>query len=283
MCLVAFALSLDPSVPLWLASNRDERWGRPTTPLHRWTLPNGVSVIGGRDEQDGGTWLAASEHGRIAWLTNVREAERPAAERSRGGLVTDWLASDEPWERWHLRHDPRAFGGFNLVLGDQRQSAWAWLSNRNPAGVHHDPDPQWHRQALGPGVYGLSNASLNVPWPKTQRLVPAVQTHQPQANRDWPAEVLQALADQNLGAGLADHDLPNTGLSLVTERALANPFVHWPEHRYGTRTSTLLSLTAAEGGWQLRMSEWTHPTDQLPFTASPRRDLNLHWGQIPNT
>jgi uncharacterized protein with NRDE domain len=132
-------------------------------------------------------------------------------------------------------------------------------------------------------VYGLSNASLNVPWPKTQRLVPAVQTHQPQANRDWPAEVLQALADQNLGAGLADHDLPNTGLPLVIERALANPFVHWPEHRYGTRSSTLLSLSAAEGGWQLHMSEWTHPTDQLPFTASPRRDLNLHWGQIPNT
>jgi uncharacterized protein with NRDE domain len=94
---------------------------------------------------------------------------------------------------------------------------------------------------------------------------------------------LQALADQNLGAGLADHDLPNTGLPLVTERALANPFVHWPEHRYGTRSSTLLSLSAAEGGWQLHMSEWTHPTDQLPFTASPRRDLNLHWGQIPNT
>jgi len=124
MCLVAFALSVDPSVPLWLASNRDERWDRPTTPLHRWTLPNGVSVIGGRDEQDGGTWLAASEHGRIAWLTNVREAERPAAERSRGGLVTDWLASEEPWERWHLRHDPRAFGGFNLV----------WVTNAKALG-----------------------------------------------------------------------------------------------------------------------------------------------------
>lgn len=283
MCLVAFALSVDPSVPLWLASNRDERWNRPTKPLHRWSLANGVSVIGGRDEQDGGTWLAASEHGRIAWLTNVREADRPAAERSRGGLVTDWLASDEPWTTWQTRHDPRAFGGFNLVLGDQRQGAWAWLSNRNPARVHNDLDPQWHSQALGPGIYGLSNASLNVPWPKTQRLVTEVQAHPPRPSDDWPQAVLQALADQQLGSGLADHELPHTGLPLSTERALANPFVCWPEHRYGTRSSTLLALSANEGAWQLRLSEWTHPTDQLPFTASSRRDLELNWGQIPNS
>ena len=283
MCLVAFALSVDPSLPLWLASNRDERWDRPTTPLHRWTLANGVSVIGGRDEQDGGTWLAASEHGRIAWLTNVREADRPAAERSRGGLVTDWLASDEPWATWQTRHDPRAFGGFNLVLGDHRQGAWAWLSNRQPARVHHDPDPQWHSQALGPGIYGLSNASLNVPWPKTQQLVAEVQAHPPRPTEDWPQAVLQALADQQLGAGLADHEFPLTGLPVSTERALANPFVRWPEHRYGTRSSTLLALSATEGTWQLRLSEWTHPTDQPPFTASSRRDLELNWGQIPNS
>jgi len=278
MCLVAFALSLDPSVPLWLASNRDERWGRPTTPLHRWTLPNGVSVIGGRDEQDGGTWLAASEHGRIAWLTNVREADRPAAERSRGGLVTDWLASDEPWENWHLRHDPRAFGGFNLVLGDPRQGDWAWLSNRNPARVHNDPQPQWHSHSLGPGVYGLSNASLNVAWPKTQRLLAEVQAHPPRPPGNWPEAVLQALADQQLDAGLADHELPHTGLPLSNVRAYGNPFVRSHAHPYGTRSSTLLALSANEGTWQLRLSEWTHPTDQPPFTSSQRRDLNLQWG-----
>jgi uncharacterized protein with NRDE domain len=283
MCLMAFALSVDPSLPLWLASNRDERWDRPTAPLHRWILANGVAVIGGRDEQDGGTWLAASKHGRIAWLTNVREADRPAAERTRGGLVTDWLASDEPWATWQTRHDPRAFGGFNLVLGDHHQGAWAWLSNRNPAQVHHDPQPQWHSQALGPGVYGLSNASLNVSWPKTQRLVAAVQAHLPRPPDDWPEAVLKVLADQSLEAGLSDHDLPLTGLPISTERALSNPFVRWPEHCYGTRSSTLLALSAEGPDWQLRLSEWTHPTGQLPFSASSRRDAQLNWGQIPNT
>jgi hypothetical protein len=66
-------------------------------------------------------------------------------------------------------------------------------------------------------------------------------------------------------------------LPLSTERALANPFVRWPEQRYGTRSSTLLALSATEGVWQLRLSEWTHPTDQPPFTASTRRDLKLNW------
>jgi uncharacterized protein with NRDE domain len=129
----------------------------------------------------------------------------------------------------------------------------------------------------------LSNASLNVPWPKTQRLLAEVQAHPPRPPGDWPESVLQALADQQLGAVLADHELPHTGLPLSTERALANPFVRWPEHRYGTRSSTLLALSANEGAWQLRLSEWTHPTDQPPFNASSRRDLELNWGQIPNT
>ena len=279
---MAFALSLDPTCPLWLASNRDEHWARPTTPLHRWTLRSGVAVMGGRDEQNGGTWLAASEHGRIAWLTNVREAERPAAERSRGDLVTDWLSSDAPWDHWRASHDPKAFGGFNLVVGDLRQGAWAWLSNRNPTCVHQDPDPQWHCQALSPGLYGLSNASLNVTWPKTRILMNAVQDHPAQADSDWPAEVLRALADQSLAAHLNDSELPNTGLSLATERALANPFVRWPERHYGTRSSTLLALHAIQGSWQLRMSEWTHPTQAPPFTASPRLDHTMKWGQIPN-
>lgn len=280
MCLLAFALSAHPGCPLWLASNRDERWDRPTAPLHRWTLANGVVVMGGRDEQDGGTWLAASEHGRVAWLTNVREAVPPAVERSRGALVTDWLTSQAPWSTWQERHDPRAFGGFNLVVGDVRQAAWAWLSNRNPSCVHHDPQPRWHSRALGPGVYGLSNASLNVAWPKTHRLVQAVTNHPPQANADWPSEVLDALADQQVGVGLCDADLPQTGLPLNTERALVNPFVHWPEHRYGTRSSTLLALHTAAEGWQLRMSEWTHPNHTPTFTqAQPRENR----GQIPNT
>jgi uncharacterized protein with NRDE domain len=210
------------------------------------------------------------------------EAERPAAERSRGDLVTDWLSSDAPWDHWRASHDPKAFGGFNLVVGDLRQGAWAWLSNRNPTCVHQDPDPQWHCQALSPGLYGLSNASLNVTWPKTRILMNAVQDHPAQADSDWPAEVLRALADQSLAAHLNDSELPNTGLSLATERALANPFVRWPERHYGTRSSTLLALHAIHGSWQLRMSEWTHPTQAPPFTTSPRLDHTMKWGQIPN-
>lgn len=289
MCLIAFELSHDPSCPLRLASNRDEFWRRPTEALHRWQLANGVAVWGGRDGQDGGTWLAASEHGRIAWLTNVRENPARTGLHSRGALVSDWLASDLPWDEWQSLWDPASLAGFNLVVGDQRRGQWAWMSNRSPQCVHNDPQPKWHSQALGAGVYGLSNASLNVLWPKTERLLQAFQT--PKTHPDhhsWPSPWLAALGDEQLSATLGDTELPLTGVGLAAERALANPFVRWPEHGYGTRSSTLLALRPAQASrhsapsWDLYISEWTHDPHQAPFSSAQRRDTCLkHWGQTP--
>jgi uncharacterized protein with NRDE domain len=289
MCLIAFELSHDPSCPLRLASNRDEFWRRPTEALHRWQLPNGVAVWGGRDGQDGGTWLAASEHGRIAWLTNVREHPARTGLHSRGTLVTDWLARDLAWDEWQSLWDPASLAGFNLVVGDLRRGQWAWMSNRSPQRVHNDPQPSWHSQALGAGVYGLSNASLNVLWPKTERLLKALQTPEPAPGpHGWPSHWLAALGDEQLSATLGDDELPLTGVGLVAERALANPFVRWPEHGYGTRSSTLLALRPAQEplhsapSWDLHISEWTHDPQQAPFGSAQRRDACLkHWGQVP--
>ena len=57
MCLMVIALGQHAAFPFVLAGNRDEFHARPTLAAHHWDdLPG---VIGGRDLEKGGTWLAA--------------------------------------------------------------------------------------------------------------------------------------------------------------------------------------------------------------------------------
>ena len=91
MCLVAFAVGASEHWPLVIAANRDEFLERPTLPLARWKTGAGQEIISGRDLRAGGTWMGITPGGRIAFLTNVRQAQPEAALRSRGELVTRWL------------------------------------------------------------------------------------------------------------------------------------------------------------------------------------------------
>ncbi|WP_334135906.1 NRDE family protein, partial [Tepidimonas sp.] len=153
MCLIGWVIA-DDGMPLWVASNRDESWDRATQPLHTWTLPNGVRVCGGRDAVAGGSWLALSDNGRLAMLTNVRAwPPEPARVASRGALVTAWLAGDDAdWLAWARRHDAATVNGCNIVLADVRRAEWIWLTNRDPGPV---PAPLqagiWRGRRLPPG------------------------------------------------------------------------------------------------------------------------------------
>lgn len=271
MCLIAFAIGVRAHCPLLIASNRDEFFDRPTQALHRWTLPNGSGVLAGRDQRDGGTWLGFSETGRVAMLTNVRSAGAGTGARSRGELPTRWLAGDIDLAGLSAGIDPAAYGGFNLVVGDVRSGTWAWLSNRDPA------DPHWenedgshartlHQRTLAPGVYGLSNAALNTPWPKTERLKTAMT-----AALDLPAnaaETLEPEALAYLASALAhrepapDHLQAHTGMPANVESALSSAFVHLPGRSYGTRSSLVVSARPVNHpmmqGWHLQLTEWSH-------------------------
>lgn len=293
MCLMAFALGLHADTPLLLASNRDEFWERPTLPLAGWTLPTGAQVWSGRDQRAGGTWLGFSVAGRVAMLTNVRAGPAEAAPRSRGELVTRWLAGSTALPdalALTTQCDPRDYAGFNLVLGDTAQNRWVWLSNRPGLDATHARPLQtpagWHGAALGPGLYGLANAGLDTPWPKALRLKAAVAQalhHQnaPSAGEDPPDEATQPAAGGARGwqrpllAALLDRRpapdpaLPDTGIGLARERSLSSPFVHLPG--YGTR-STLLARARqqASGHHTLDLHEWTHaPARVTPADASP--------------
>lgn len=261
MCLIAFAVRARPGLPLLLAANRDEFFERPTAPLHRWALPGGHEVLGGRDLRDNGTWLGVSLAGRLAMLTNVRGEPASPGLRSRGELATRWL-SGLRLETLLAELDPQTYGGFNLVIGDLHTGAWHWLSNGDAQRPSGGALPHLTSRALEPGVYGLSNAALDTPWPKTLRLKAALtQTldtaDEPALSPGWESDLARALADQTTAPA---HRLPATGIGLECEIGLSSAFVRLPEHAYGTRSSLALRIAATPGepGWQLDAHEWTH-------------------------
>ncbi len=258
MCLIAFAIGVVPGHPLLVASNRDEHLARPTLPLHAWQLANGTPVVAGRDQHAGGTWLGITPQGRVAMLTNVREAGVLNAPQSRGELVTRWLQGTRRWDDFARAVDAGQYSGFNLVLGDLGRGEWAWISNRRPG--QGDTQPL---EALGSvvgrpltaGVYGLSNAALDTPWPKTlllkQALWSVVERSTTALATDWRKPLLSALLDRRQAAADA---LPSTGAPRVWEQALSSPFVDYAERHYGTRSSLLVCASADE----VQLEEWTH-------------------------
>ncbi|MEO7160972.1 MAG: NRDE family protein [Polaromonas sp.] len=245
MCLIAFAIGASQRWPLVIASNRDEFLSRPTLPLAKWETASGQEIISGRDLRAGGTWLGMTPEGRVAFLTNVRAANPKTALFSRGELVTRWLETNGDAEGFtaSLGKEDGAYAGFNLVLGDVQRNAWTWLTNKSTETLSG-----WHVQALKPGVYGLSNAALDTPWPKTLELkrVLTAALHPETKNHD-----LDSL-QRSLWAALANRhrahfgQLPETGASQEMEQALSSAFVEFPEYAYGTRSSTLLVASRKE-------------------------------------
>lgn len=91
MCIAVFIWKAQPIYPFLLLHNRDEYHNRPTAPLAWWDEHH--HILGGRDGLAGGTWLASSKNGRLAFLTNVRG--HPSASenllKSRGHLPVRFL------------------------------------------------------------------------------------------------------------------------------------------------------------------------------------------------
>jgi uncharacterized protein with NRDE domain len=224
MCLIVFAWKLVPDCPLVLAANRDEFFVRPTRPAGWWE--DHPDIYAGRDLQAGGTWLGIDRRGRFAALTNIRngQASKPD-KRSRGELVADYLRTDlEPRDYLEqVRAGAHEYNGFNLIFGHGQELFW--MSN--------DSDGTF--RALEPGIYGLSNGSLDTPWPKVVR-----------AKAQFASLLCQSAPDDAYFEMLTDTTrasdarLPDTGVSLDWERLLSPICIESSD--YGTRASTLLRV-----------------------------------------
>ncbi len=71
MCLIVLSLNPKSDYKLVLTSNRDEFYERPTKSMHWWD--SSPRVLAGKDMNFDGTWMALSEKGKFAAVTNVRE------------------------------------------------------------------------------------------------------------------------------------------------------------------------------------------------------------------
>ncbi len=230
MCLIAFALDASPHYRLILAGNRDEFHARPTAPLARWH--DASDVLAGHDLEAGGTWMGVSDRGRACVVTNVREPLRSGDFASRGLLASDYLQATRSAEESAntLLATADSYRPFNLLLFDQY--AARFVSNR----------PRPETRVLTPGIHGLSNATLDTPWPKTRRLKQALQDwiSKPQADFEHEdfADLFAALADETLAA---DAELPNTGVGIEIERRLSPAFIRGAH--YGTRACSVIAIT----------------------------------------
>ncbi len=225
MCLIAVALNAHPRYRLVVAANRDEFHARPSQAAAWWE--DAPEIYGGRDLQQGGTWLACSRDGRWGAVTNVRRMVPPDPQApSRGNLVSGYLRSADTAAHHisQLQASAADFAGFNLLLGDA--DSCSYLSNH----------PHTQHTALQPGVHAVSNASLDTPWPKLLRLREALGSWCTAGNTRIDA-LYAALADET---PVPDSRLPDTGVGLPLERFLATPFIRGPS--YGTRASTLLLI-----------------------------------------
>ena len=252
MCLLVLAIGACARWPLVIAANRDEHRQRPTLPLTTWTTDDGATLMSGRDLRAGGTWLGSTPGGRVALLTNVREAVPTTGRLSRGDLPLHWLTGRMDTATFLAQHDPAAYGACNLVIGDFQREQWAWASNRA------SNTSSWQSRLLPPGVYGLSNALLDTPWPKTLALKAAMQTAlaQGQSSGDEAdlSQLLWAALARRERAPLAD--LPKTGVPAELEHALSSAHVDIPERDYGTRCSTLMWIDGSNGPNKFRVTLW---------------------------
>jgi len=230
MCLVALALDQSSRFPFVLAANRDEFMDRPSARLGWWEPEGGgPAILGGRDLQAGGTWLGLTAQGRLGLVTNVRNPKEQDDEApSRGLVVPQWLKGDVPMQMLWPRLAMSGYNGFNLLALDFAQGECFWINNRN-----------LYPQRIDKGIFGLSNAVLNTPWPKVQALKARMKVAIPSsATADELANSLfEALADPSQPE---DKLLPHTGVSLEWERLLSSAFIRSEDGRYGTRCSTLV-------------------------------------------
>lgn len=224
MCVIYLAYGQLADTPLVLLANRDEFYDRPTLPAASWE--DHPHVFGGRDLAAGGTWLAVSDSGRIAAVTNYRDPGGQLGTRSRGKLVSDFVSGVSGAREYLSEIESRKaeYSGFNLLVGEFREerSELLYFSNRSN-GIRE----------LSPGLYGLSNHLLDSQWPKVTKGKAMLSEILGQGLES--EAMFDLLGDRELAT---DEELPDTGIGLERERALSPIFIATPN--YGTRCSTVV-------------------------------------------
>jgi hypothetical protein len=187
MCTLILALDPKARWPVLLASTRDEFRSRAWHPPAEWWPDEHPELVGGRDEEAGGTWLAVSrEARRVAVVLNrIEPTELPDDEaRSRGELP---LIAAGGGNEAVAAEDPHLFRPFNLAVVEPGAATW-WRYDGS----------ELTRQAVPPGLHILTAADLDdMSNPRQRYWLPEFESAAPPDPRpddrapagwgDWPA------------------------------------------------------------------------------------------------
>lgn len=245
MCLIFLSVQDHPHYKLVVAANRDEFYQRKTAPADYWN--DHPEILGGRDLEAQGTWMAMNKNGRIAMVTNYRDIRniKPVAP-SRGALVANYLLESGSPENYlnQLVLKDDAYNGYNLIVGSAEE---LWYHSNYKEGVYK----------LSAELHGLSNHLLDTPWPKIERGL--IKMKKVLAGTDISADPLfEVLFDDVIAT---DDKLPDTGVGLERERVLSSMFIKSPG--YGTRCSTVVLVDKNNN---VQFSERVYDLQTFTFT-----------------
>ena len=238
---------------LILASNRDEKFDRPTKPLDFWGSTK--ICLSGQDSQnevEGSTWLGMTKTGKVAVLLNILG---PAGidKESRGFLIKNFLTSDLGCQSYIdqcVQSRRNSYNGFQLLLLDTSspQTDVAYFNNR-------ENDLNCRDVPMDNNCICLSNAkSAKTPFQKVakgrEKFIEIVENFNYKDKKSELTEkLLELLRDKTKYAD--DPVLQSQAESTVSEGnetnfaknpdKLSSLYVYIPELGYGTRTHSIIT------------------------------------------
>ena len=236
MCNIGFQFKQNDAYKFIFAANRDEAYRRPTKSVHFWN--DHPELLAGQDEIQKGTWLGLTKQGKFAALTNCRKisannstsleisSEEPQAFlTSRGTLVKDFLTGDQTATEYAaaLIKSRHQYDGYNLIFGNILEGQFLHYNNSEN-----------QLNEVTPGTHGLSNATLDTPWPKVTKVTSKInqlEGHKEQIT----TQLFDLFADEETAP---KENLPNTGFPIEFEEASSAIFIRTKE--YGTIGTTVI-------------------------------------------
>lgn len=150
VCLGLLRFDPDAEWPVLLTSIRDEFLGRPAAPPDAWWPVAHPGLVGGKDVQAGGTWLAVDPVLRRVAAVYTGKATTPESGlRSRGEIPLMALRAAGASEPQLIV--PSQYETFSLLVADANAVTWsAWK------------DGDWSVVEVEPGMHTLNNWGLDV-------------------------------------------------------------------------------------------------------------------------
>jgi Transport and Golgi organisation 2 len=234
VCTVVISLAPGERMPLLLLGFRDELAGRPWQPPARhWP---GSPLVGGLDEQAGGTWLAVHPGiPRVSCILNARGPQAPPAMRKSRGELPLRAAADGQQALKRLSEDPETLASYDpffLICADLSSAQMLSWDGRRAA-----------LEDLEPATHLIANAGHTYPAgqdgnedAKAAHFGPGFAAHRPDAD---PSATIEDAWGDWLTLARGDGLPADDPAAIIARRQL-------PDGRlWGTTSVTLVALGAS--------------------------------------